>query len=115
MNLGLAKDLQDVQGNPEEFEFLVHKNLKHNLLIFLMMPKGIQKCIQNTTMTSNTDLIKMSLPPLDNHRKLQFFILFSTLTTSQSQSLLKYLQGLRKNPRYLKPNSSLSTVKVNIF
>ena len=89
--------LHDVQGKPEESLFPDHRNLKHNFLIFSIIPTAIQKCIQYIGIASRTNLINVILPPLVNHLKLQFIILFSTSAINQSQSFIRYLQSLDRS------------------
>lgn len=102
-SFGLSTFSQATHGRTEFSLELAQRNLLQILLIFSNIPLGTHvNAAQKTRMASSTALIRVNLPALDSHLKLQWEILASILVISQLESSFLYAFGLSQNPRYLK-------------
>lgn len=71
-SLVLASLSHATHGRKEFYFDPAHRNLQHILLIFSNTPLGIQvRAAQYTRMANRTDLIRVNLPTLESHLKLQ--------------------------------------------
>lgn len=86
-SFGLATLSHATQGKTEVSLEPAHKNLQHIFLIFSITPLGNQvKAAQYTGMANRTDFMRVNLPALESHLKLQCDILASIFAMSQFQS-----------------------------